>query len=102
MKGIASHSDRGDPAAVAVVDLSNGRPRDRESGLTDEFVDLVDASELQSVVDGGEEQLLERGRVVGSVLDEFLQPGRDMGHIQSPKLVVIDAGKNHFPASSRA
>ena len=56
--GIASHADRGDAAAVAVVDLGDGRARDRERGLADELVHFVDAPRLEGVVDGGEEQLL--------------------------------------------
>jgi hypothetical protein len=97
--GVASHADRVDPTTFAVVDLGDGGCGDREPRGADQLLDLVDPSGLQRVVDRGEEQFLGGEVVVGLVVDEFLESGRDVGDAQGAELVVADAGEGHRPAA---
>ena len=86
MGGVATHSDPGDAAAVALVELCDRRMRDGELRLPDQFLDPAVTALLQRIIDCSQEQLFRGECVVGFILDEFFETGRDTDDPQGPEL----------------
>lgn len=56
---------------------------------------------VQSVIDGGEEDLLRGELVVGLIAYELLESGGHVRDAQAAELLVIDLGEHQAPAPLR-